>query len=491
MSEIPPDTASQTPHPATEKGLARLKELVRGNGIDPDKISIVSTDEETYTVHATMDLSPAWDVQEISAKQAKSGFVKKLRTMNDVNTLKSASWPTRWLEEVHDELKGLPGKGWGLDQKRIALSAHSTIYGVDEGCRNCHGRGTVNCNHCHGRGFIICSKCYGAGKNPQNHHEDCKDCHGRREIPCPDCKEGQVACSICHRTGQITRYFSQKFYADSSFGWNGGSELPSELLRCIDRAGLAKLAGGHATITQGKPTENSTRLKYNATLPFAQVKFGIDGQTFKALVLGNKSALLEMKPFFDPIVETHEKEGSLDKLRLFADAQKLAAKQQKADALLHLYPAGLSKGTAQKIAVKARRSLYVATRRERWLSLAALSLLSGLIIYAWFTYDWRSIFGRIPLPLAIWDFLLLPVLFFVTARLAGFVESYKLCKVFGVKGARSQFWRLDLVPVAIALTGFFMLYVFTGPVAPDWYASSIIDRQISERERSMDPPNED
>lgn len=492
MSDV--QTTPSAPQPATDKAIARLQQVADGNGIAADDIKLINSDESSYIVYGVMTLAPLWEVAEINQKTASKHFVKKLHNVAEVDSLKTASWPSDWLSEAKAELRNLPGEGWGLDQ-RISLSQHHAVYGADENCHACKGKRTVTCNLCHGRGYRTCDTCHGAGRNPNKKEEPCPTCHGKHEVYCNDCKNGHTTCRPCQGRGIVTRYFVRKFLIDTQFGWQSGQHneyLPSELKRSIDRAGLAKLANGHAKVKligENEGTHGSTaRLDYEAELPFGKITVTIAGQKCRALVLGHRAAVLELPFFLDKIVEEHLTADTISDLRLFLDAQKVTARRHPVGALIHHYPTGLSKDIAQRVLVKARASLYVMTRRERWLAMGAFTLLSWGITYGWFAYNWRQSLNMLPLPTIIWDLLLPIALIVLTTFMAGKVEAIKLCKVFQIKKARSQWNRLDLLPVIISIIGFFVLIVLKGPVAPEWYANFKISQQLHALDRQIDPP---
>lgn len=490
-----PDAAETVSTPATAtpmmgKAIARLRQIVTGNGLEPNAIALTRSDEATYTITAELRLTPEWEVRPQSGRAPRGSGITILKSKAELAGLSKASLPPMWLSEVQADVTPLPGAGWGLDGKNIILPQHTQIFGLEESCPSCNGKSTVDCEFCHGRKQVTCTTCHGAGHDLHDHNKPCPTCHGRNLIDCPHCKEGQMPCKTCGAKGKMTRYAERRLVIGTSFNWIGGADLPTELRRAVDRAGMHRLANGHADITQLDSEEKSPTvgtIGYKASLPFSPVTFTIAQKSYRALVLGKKGAILEMPPFLDPIVEQHLADGTPEKLRLFDDVQKLAAQRLKPEAIMRDYPVGLSQPVATQLYRRARHTLFTVTRMERWLTIGIGSLLAALFVWCYFTY-WRAPLMHLYLPMVIWDVIAPVFIFAMVAHAAMLAECHKLKRLFSLQKARSQWFRLDLLPLAAVIAITYILYVLYGPNPPGWYTNYVLQKDIAAHSRNIDPP---
>ena len=169
MNEPVDPAASSIPlaaSPMLQKALSRLRQIVNGNGLDPEAVMLTKSDEATYTINAEMRLTASWQLKPLTERAARGARIVPLRNSAELNALTTAGLPHMWLLEAQTDLQPLPGHGWGLDGKNIVLSQHTNVYGLEEACATCRGQGTVNCDFCHGRSQITCTLCHGAGHDP-------------------------------------------------------------------------------------------------------------------------------------------------------------------------------------------------------------------------------------------------------------------------------------------------------------------------------------
>ncbi len=506
MSDTSPPPAPGNPPlqnwpPATTKAVERLRSVARGNGIKAESITAVKSDEATYRITADLLLQASWDMRQITEKQAHGEPVIALKNQAELESLRGASPPRSWMEDARRDLDPLPGQGWGLDGKQLALPQYRTVYALGLDCHHCRGQTRALCNDCHGRGHVTCTTCHGAGHLQHSAGQPCPTCHGRNQINCLICNgTGYQPCSHCEGKGKSTTYFLRRLTITTSFRWTGsGVELPTPLRRSVDRAGLARLANGHATITRednedaptvslGGHVPQTHTFHYSATLPFAEAEFEIAGKRHKACVLGHKPAVLELECFLDPCIEHHLHAGSIAKLRIYKETQQLAAEGKKLEDLQRRYVLGASQTVLRQIWKRATREIYAATHMQRWLTLGLGTILGCIIIYGWFTYNWRYMPLRYLRSPHIVDGALPLALTLIIALIAGFVQRRQIRKIYGVNRAHTKRLQWDLFPVALTLVGCFVAYLFYGPVPPEWYSNSVLNKQIEEQSRFVDPP---
>ena len=496
MADDPPAPPTAiAAQPASQRALSRLRAIAAGNGVAPDRIALRNSDEATYRLTGELLLTAQREVKPLPAKAARGQAATRLDSMDALAARSRAPLPSRWVQEARSELDNLPGQGWGLHEKRIVLAPYNATYRVDVDCDACRGKSHAGCSNCHGRGRVTCPTCHGAGRNPQHQGEPCPRCQGRNQIDCSMCNgTGKRLCAPCQGRGKVAQHFRERLVVDTAFRWaDSGVELPTALRRSVDRAGLAKLANGHATIARADakdalPSGNVVAVRYTADLPFAAVKFEIEGRAHRALVLGHKGAVLELTPFLDGAVEQRLAADDAQTLRAFGEAQRAAARGQKPAELLRLYPVGLSAPVAGKLWKRACRSLYQATHRRRWAALAIGTGLSIALIYGWFAFDWRAApirWTRQPVQVD----LALPLLLSVfTIVVANAVERRELRRIFGVPDPKSRRWQWDIAPALLTIAAAFALYVLYGAAGPEWYAQLKVNAQIERLTRTLDPP---
>ncbi|MGE3770614.1 MAG: hypothetical protein AB7G06_06645 [Bdellovibrionales bacterium] len=378
MAETSATPLSATP--LTDKALSRLRTLAEGNGIDPAAINVLRTDESIYTIRAELTLTPRWELGVATPQEMKSMPSEPLAGMEALRDKAGREgYPSRWWVDAIDELRTMPGEGWGLDQKAIRLDQQTRLFNIQETCPACTGNGAVTCSSCRGTGQMPCQFCQNTGKDPRapGGSNDpgtppCPECNGTLMTRCTACNgNGSRQCPTCRGQGQKATVYALKLYADARFAWaTDGTDLPTPLRRSVDRAGLDRLARGHATIKRGDIDEDNLqgppRIPYTATLPFATTQLDINGSKHTAQLLGLKGAILELPDFLDKQIEQAEQQNTLPALRIFHEAQVIRARRGKVADLMKFYPAGLSKNAADRLLQQAGHKLHTSTRDLRW-----------------------------------------------------------------------------------------------------------------------------
>lgn len=382
--------------PLTSKALERLRGIASGNGIDPAAIKIIKTDEADYTINAELGMTGRWELELAKPAELKQFQPRDVASTESLHSMANARpFPDRWWEAVLDELKATNvgnGTGWGADALTIALPALTELYVVNEVCRACAGGKYVDCSTCEGSGQEWCWHCNNhSGVEPANPQQRCSVCQGEQKAECRTCfGKRKVGCLTCKGRGNKQTNYALRFTASTRFNWVGGSDLPTALRRSVDRAGLAKLANGHATITQTPATEDkptnplAPQLRFTATLPFASATFDIAGRPFTAELLGQRTAILEMKPFLDQIAANALGEAKLNQLRLFKEAQAVAARRGTVADFIRGYPVGLSREMAEKVFAIARNSLNELLVKPRQQALVIALMVSAVLSALYF-----------------------------------------------------------------------------------------------------------
>jgi len=438
MTDTPPPE-----RPLTDQALARLRKLAEGNGLAPDKIELIESEEKIYTLDGITQLVPFCE----HSNAIYPGPVKgQDRTMvPDTASLEAAAALHHknflegrdWVAVAIKDLEEAPGQGWGLEGAKISLPEKSVILAASEICTSCQGRklitcgqcmgrGFNDCNYCQGRGLEFCYNCNGQGVNPHQPDQPCVVCHGKRQIPCRWCKltgklpcptcqgRGGTACPSCNGNGRITTEIGLACGATINFRFTG-KELPSGLRRGVDRLGVANLIKGHADVKllpkEKKPEEEEKKeyqnpnappkpaepiaIKYQAVMPYADLKlrFG-DGRGVLVNVFGKRGSLMgvpafldeSLKPWREKLAKAAKSGGPLDdalKARAMRDALTLLL-GGKGDPtnLRRMYSVGLTAKTAQEIMINMRRAMRKFTKNMRLMTVVGEGLLASAFLAA-------------------------------------------------------------------------------------------------------------
>jgi len=438
------------PSAIVDRTIQRLRALAEGNGIDPHSIKLIGSDEQSYTLEATMHFTPLCDVE--NKRYPGPARSKGALVLQDAAALQAEVGRRReefrqhtdWIAEVKAELQSAPGHGWGLDGAKVMLPKRNAILAASTPCQQCNGTRTITCSQCQGSGSTVCFQCrgdckelcyncQGSGQNPQQPTQQCLICRGNRyivcrqclgtgQIPCPTCggKRG-TPCPACRGTGQITEEAQLTFGATTRFELKS-SALPSGLRRGLDRLGIPNLAKGHAVIDivtpkkEGddhpqedgpppRPQPPDPSLHYQAQLPFAELRVDFNGKKAVVSIFGKRNMLIDVPPFLDEALNPWRMKlldaakgnlpiGDALKVRAMRDALGLELQGKgNAQELRRLYPAGLTLKTAEEIARGMRLAIKRTTLHVRTAAAVGCAMLgAGLFGECYFT----SLPERIP-----------------------------------------------------------------------------------------------
>jgi hypothetical protein len=418
------DSSSQ---PLTNQALERLRKLGEGNGLAPDAIELIESHEDVYAVDAHIRLTPMFNVEgrsyagSIKGKNvmALPGFVE---LQEDVNGRKEAFQKSdTWLQDALKELKESHGHGWGHDGGKIILSEQNVTLAANEKCpvcasrglvicEQCQGQTTVRCTYCQGLGQENCYHCLGKGIDPVYPQQPCTICRGtlfapcrycnaRGQVPCPMCQaKGGTPCPACQGAGSVTQEAAITAGAEIHFQVATGSELPSALLRSLDRLGMINLPKGHAGIDLIEPGKDASETEKNtfllrAKIPFAEMKLRLMDKTVMVSAFGKHGRLGGLPPFLDQSLRPWRERlaraargtETIDKaLKARAMREALAlvlSGKNQAGELRRLYPVGLTAETAKEIMNNMGLALRRMTLRARTI-VAAVSLAASAGLFA-------------------------------------------------------------------------------------------------------------
>ncbi len=446
----------------TEKTLKRLRTLARGNHIDLQKIEIIESVEKVYTLTAQVKLDPTFDVK--IRKDFGRPKTKNHKLLPSFAALQeeikkereSLDQKSDWLELALKELEKAKGHGWGhhgatlfWDKEKTLLTAHEncpTCRGSAQSpCPSCQGLGATHCIYCDGRGQETCPTCNGQGQDPSNPGNRCPQCDGSRFVPCRYCRAtgrmpceqcggaGHLPCPDCQGTGFLSQEAQLKKCATLSFNLGSTKDLPSGLLRLLQRIGENNLPR-HAEITMEQAsaeTGKPSTVNLTAHIPYADIKIKINDKPRMIAVFGQKAFLAGIPAFLDNslkearelLVNAAKGKGQIGKAleaRALQDALNLTLRgKTHPNELRRCYPIGLSADAAREIMQNMGLALRSQTRKIRFI--VATSFLGATTVF-FASLFFTSLFAKMSLGWAPFTFLSVLVLLpFITVGLCWFI----------------------------------------------------------------------
>lgn len=503
--------------PRTQAALKKLRALCDGNGLEPDAIQLIGSEEQDLVVKAEMLLVP--DVQRHN--QAYAGPFRQSKRTAGMQVQKITAkeqlepqikeWKEKffgagaWLKKAEAELKAQPGSGWGLESIDITLDDRSMLFYMQEHCKACSGHGTMRCEACNGSGYARCETCFATGEEncpgcngtglnqvyPDQHcatcngarRIPCRMCHGTRQNPCVHCHaRGTMPCSACQGKMSMTREELITPVLHGDFRILDSGDLPSPFRRVLSRLNNKGLAR-YARITMDAAQElegQKASIAYTATVPYADMRVRIQGKAARATLLGEKPVILELPPFLDaalkPNIENLERDSKQKNalqralaVRFLRETFESMQKNEPAEkALRHLYPAGVSPEMMQR-AIKLVQHLIRAQTRNVRLMASAGTGFAGVVLFLLYCMSGlrsRLLVSVAPLAVFALDVLLLAATAATPFFVARMMALKQLRRVLGAQAPSSAAqiggyspWVAGAVAVCAALLLQFMLHV--------------------------------
>jgi hypothetical protein len=375
-------------------GLQRMRNAARGNGVDPDTITLHSFLGYTveYDAQSLFVIQPTVLQKSLPGKEkgevcaSHSDLHGKIREATEKTLINTdiVDFAITALERRQD--KGFMVDGFGLKFDRLA---RTFLY--YNSCTNCTA-GHINCIACQGAGQINCPKCKGARKikcptcrgsrhirDSKGKERPCRTCSARGEIPCPFCKSagrikckpcngsGQTKCPKCAATGIISEMAYVSFEGKTKFSYDAAF-LPEPMVPLLDQIGPQLVIRDYADVKILKEKEQVAAQKdyntyekpklkdelvvpYNVRLPWGSIQFRVGPDILNGRVFGKHPRLLGITPFIEgPIApgiaqleqavqgggNTQAYIEEATKFRIIADAMVAASAMTKKKALLHM-----------------------------------------------------------------------------------------------------------------------------------------------------------
>lgn len=425
------------PTPLTDQALARLRAYAKDNGLAPESIEILKTKEALYALQGRIKLAPSFHIETSQTiGRLKSKGTKPFASFAElreeiVRRREAFQANDAWIQKAIKEIEKTPGHGWGHDDSAVSWPGQTQTLTATENCpscrgtgqspcTNCQGLGTTVCLYCQGREQEICPTCNGKGEDPANPSRPCPVCNGKRfilcrychgtgKVPCDFCQgKGQISCTECRGSGFLSQEARLTEGATVTFSLGRTTDMPSGLLRVMDRLGLGKLGDGWADISMRLPStdpgaaEDKTTVFLEAKIPYADIRLKLGDQTVVISAFGKKGRLSSVPPFLDrttdaarqKLAQAAQGRAALDEaltVRLIREALDLILKGKRTtNDLRRLYPVGLSGKAAQDIMADIDKALKAFTVKARAIIGGSLFLLSAVLFVAFLFSDVRD-----------------------------------------------------------------------------------------------------
>lgn len=329
------------------KALLRMRNVARGNGINPDTITLDGFEGSLISFAA----KSLFEVKTTVAKKSLPGKEKgevcgsaadlhgRIQMATERTTIDTGiiDFATEFLERRKD--MGFMQDGLGLKLERLnrTFLFYNTCTNCTAGrinCMACQGAGLVNCVRCRGARTIVCTTCRGARtiKNQNGKMGPCRKCNGHGEIACTFCHStgrikckpcvgsGQTPCTRCAATGIISDMAYVTFEAKTHFLYDRDA-LPENLPPLLERLGPKIATEKHADIrilhekeqraaqihhetTENVPVRDELVVPLFVQLPWGKIRFRIDDRAVSNRLVGGRlfgqhARLLNMPPFLE------------------------------------------------------------------------------------------------------------------------------------------------------------------------------------------------
>ncbi|MEZ5918415.1 MAG: hypothetical protein R3D66_00310 [Alphaproteobacteria bacterium] len=420
--------------PAYAQGaLEKLRGLIRGNGIDPDKVELKDFKGETleFLCATKLELKTKISEKRQAGKVTGPQIVGSDAMMREAIAREKSKimHNADVIGRIRDVLLHRKDKGFNIHNELIKLPFLHKQFAHYEACNACKAKGAVPCVRCHGHGQEMCPRCHGNG------FETCPQCNGNRQItgsqgkphPCTYCHgQGKAQCRTCHQTRKVqctvcrgrrtipcktcnghawnTHIAIVEIDAVGFFDYNRDA-LEERVVSVIEQLGPHLIDHVNARPVdmtgegQAGKGQEEVYLPYLVHIPNGDALFTVDGEEVPAFIFGLQTLLIDMPPILEQIMEPGIK--ALEKaaagqgdaagavrqacayktLRLAVKAAMKFSPKKAALALLKNTEAGLSDEGAEKLVRDAALALKNITRMPQRIG-TALGLFLGAASFA-------------------------------------------------------------------------------------------------------------
>lgn len=516
---------------AIDHAMERIREAVKGNGYDHEKIHVdhIEGVELLFTGKNKLSLKTSSSEKILPGKHSVGSVVENKQALENAISETSFNIKQESLQKIRALITQRADKGFGLDDEYIDIPFLTKDYTYVEPCQKCSGSGSLQCMNCSGSGSTVCGECHGStivtcptchgsnvimGANGQS--QQCPRCSGQGSIGCVTCSQkGHIDCHKCKRSGHITcdnckghghiSYIHRiEVKAHTRFTYDT-QDVPEDICKQIDQLGskieqYAKIEIDN--IDESKKAENKDFLSiiYNVKLPYGHLEFKTGKSKNYALLFGYHYKLTYVSSFIDPLIKeglrslknAGESRGST-KLNLEKAAQYRCihegiiaclshSKKKSAQKILASTPLGLSKQSIKQIVIYADRAIKAITLKPRQKGFLLSLLLMSVFFALYFLLPLRNLMVLV-LPQEslqiLFDLSLIGVFSYINFAVIRSVSALSMSHILknllterkkhSIKIKTGVFGGLGILACSLLFLFFLELARQIGNFAPSWY----------------------
>lgn len=410
--------------------LEKMRNIVTGNGIKPDHVTLENFEGETLEFICVTKLTLKVKISE----KRQAGKITGPQIVDNAAIMREAIEKEKSkilhrpdvIKRIKDVLLQRPDKGFGLHNELIKLPFLHKQFAHYEACNTCNARGSVPCQRCHGQGYEMCTHCRGTSfetcvqcrghqyiAGPQGARQACPRCRGQGKTPCSACKQTRkIPCSVC-KTKKTTLCKNCNGHAWNShiaiveidviglFDYDRSS-LEERIVSVIEQLGSEFVEHVHVKPIDA-PFNNEQKnediyLPYVVHLPNGDATFTMKDRKIESFIFGTQHLFIDTPFFLEDIMTPGiqalqtagtgqgavaaalQKAGRFKTLRHIIIAAGKFKQARAITAVLKATPAGISEETLKTLLLDADKALRALSRRPRQIALL-LGLLTSAGIY--------------------------------------------------------------------------------------------------------------
>lgn len=358
-----------------DDALEKVRALVKGNGLDPQDVTLASFDGELLHFEAHTDLV----VVTKFAKKIVPGRMTGPVVVASESALQEAinkEYLTLFTDadsqrKIREIFLNRDDQGFGINDVFMQIPFWKKEFVVFEPCQTCRSTGKILCRTCGGKGILPCTRCAGSGKtfcsycnsakmvaSPNGGKVQCTVCYGNGRMSCNQCQQsGRMRCRVCASKGSTPCPNCQghawasnltivNIEAKTKFEYPK-EELPDKVVMMIDQYGdkikeHSKIhlmeSKTNALKEAAKEEDNAQEIAekqkilhipifYEVSLPYGHFEFDIKGTSYYTFLFGIKGDLTHVSPFLDALIKNglRKLQDAVDKRGDTEDNLKAAA----------------------------------------------------------------------------------------------------------------------------------------------------------------------
>lgn len=388
--------------PLARKTLAALRKLLAGNGVKPDRLTLIKEESGEFALHGILALTLD-TARTVRQEPGRPGGVHVFGSKPEMEAEITRACgelirSPQAMAVVDKVLLNAPGGGFGSHNKIIpvkglhfdfaTLATCTTCQGKGKGgCPVCQGQGRTPCPQCRGQREEWCGHCRGTGFQDGDQSKPrctycqgvgrmrCLRCNAQGFIPCQPCGgTGHSHCKTCRGAGELADVVGLDFTWKSRFIPHTG-EIPRAVSHLMGQGTLEVMAAkGHIVPRRvggplpappqidpdqpAHPAEPATHYwHYMAEIPWCEATLKLGQSALLVTAAGQKGRINTCPAFLDKIAP---KAPRLQNEALGAVLRHGMNKRAALD-MKRLYPVGLSDRVLQDVLKNASRTIHQRT----------------------------------------------------------------------------------------------------------------------------------